>query len=41
MEYSLADLDNGSEYADAALDDLRPAGPPRDAEALIISAAEG
>jgi nucleotide-binding universal stress UspA family protein len=32
---------DGSEYADAALDDLRHAGLPRDAEALIISVAEG
>ena len=30
-----------SEHADAALDDLRQAGLPRDAEALIISVAEG
>jgi nucleotide-binding universal stress UspA family protein len=32
---------DGSEYADAALDDLRHAGLPRDAEVLIISVAEG
>ena len=32
---------DGSEHADAALDDLRQAGLPRDAEALIISVAEG
>jgi hypothetical protein len=32
---------DGSEYADAALDDLLRAGLPRDAEALIISVAEG
>jgi nucleotide-binding universal stress UspA family protein/predicted transcriptional regulator len=32
---------DGSEYADTALDDLRHAGLPRDAEALIISVAEG
>jgi hypothetical protein len=32
---------DGSEYADAALDDSLHAGPPRDAEALIISIAEG
>jgi nucleotide-binding universal stress UspA family protein/predicted transcriptional regulator len=31
---------DGSEHADAALDDLRWAGLPRDAEALIISIAE-
>src|SRR5262249_54649876 len=31
---------DGSEHADAALDDLRRAGLPRDAEALIISVAE-
>ena len=29
-----------SEHADAALDDLRQAGLPRDAEALIISVAD-
>jgi hypothetical protein len=28
---------DGSEYADAALDDLRCAGLPRDAESLIVS----
>ena len=32
---------DGSEHADAALDDLRRAGLPRDAEALIVSVAEG
>ena len=32
---------DGSEYADAALDDLLHAGLPRDAEALTISVAEG
>jgi nucleotide-binding universal stress UspA family protein/predicted transcriptional regulator len=32
---------DGSEYADAALDDLRRAGLPRDAESLIVSVAEG
>ena len=32
---------DGSEYSDAALDDLIHAGLPRDAEALIISVAEG
>jgi nucleotide-binding universal stress UspA family protein/predicted transcriptional regulator len=32
---------DGSEHADAALDDLRRAGLPRDAAALIISMAEG
>src|SRR5262245_50090693 len=32
---------DGSEHADAALDDLRQAGLPRDAVALIISVAEG
>jgi nucleotide-binding universal stress UspA family protein/predicted transcriptional regulator len=31
---------DGSEHADAALDDLRRAGLPRDTEALIISVAE-
>jgi nucleotide-binding universal stress UspA family protein/predicted transcriptional regulator len=31
---------DGSEHADAALDDLRQAGLPRDAEALIVSVAE-
>ena len=31
---------DGSEHADAALDDLRRAGLPRDAEALIISVAD-
>src|SRR5262245_26813989 len=31
---------DGSKHADAALDDLRQAGLPRDAEALIISVAE-
>jgi hypothetical protein len=32
---------DGSENADMASDDLRQAGLPRDAEALIISIAEG
>jgi nucleotide-binding universal stress UspA family protein len=32
---------DGSEYADAALDDLRRAGLPQDAQALIVSVAEG
>jgi nucleotide-binding universal stress UspA family protein len=32
---------DGSEYADAAWNDLRHAGLPRDAEALILSVAEG
>src|SRR5215813_2953504 len=32
---------DGSEHADAALDDLRRAGLPRDLEALIVSVAEG
>jgi nucleotide-binding universal stress UspA family protein/predicted transcriptional regulator len=32
---------DGSEHAGAALDDLRQAGLPRDAEALIVSVAEG
>src|SRR5262245_49273681 len=32
---------DGSKHADAALDDLRLAGLPRDAEALIVSVAEG
>jgi nucleotide-binding universal stress UspA family protein/predicted transcriptional regulator len=32
---------DGSEHAAAALDDLRQAGLPRDAEALIVSVAEG
>jgi len=32
---------DGSEQAGAALDDLRQAGLPRDAEALIVSVAEG
>ena len=31
---------DGSEQADAALDDLRRAGLPRDAEALIVSVAD-
>lgn len=32
---------DGSAYADAALDDLRRAGLPRDAEALIVSVGDG
>lgn len=32
---------DGSTYADAALDDLRRAGLPRDAEALIVSISDG
>jgi nucleotide-binding universal stress UspA family protein/predicted transcriptional regulator len=32
---------DGSEYADAALNDLRRAGLPRDVEALIVSVVEG
>ena len=32
---------DGSVYADAALDDLRNAGLPRDAEALIVSVSDG
>ncbi len=32
---------DGSAYADAALDDLRRAGLPRDAEALVVSVADG
>ncbi|HEX7294382.1 MAG TPA: universal stress protein [Pyrinomonadaceae bacterium] len=32
---------DGSVYADAALDDLRKAGLPRDAEALIVSVSDG
>jgi nucleotide-binding universal stress UspA family protein len=32
---------DGSEYANAVWDDLRHAGAPRDAEALILSVAEG
>lgn len=31
---------DGSDYADAALDDLRRAGLPRDVEALVVSVAE-
>ena len=31
---------DGSEGSDAALDDLRKAGLPRDVEALIVSIAE-
>ena len=31
---------DGSESADAALDDLRRAGLPRETEALIVSVAE-
>lgn len=32
---------DGSDYADAALDDLRRAGLPREAEALIVSVSDG
>jgi hypothetical protein len=32
---------DGSEYAGAALGDLRRAGLPQDAQALIVSVAEG
>ncbi len=32
---------DGSAYADAALDDLRRAGLPGDAEALVVSVADG
>src|SRR3712207_8455844 len=32
---------DGSAYADAALDDLRRAGLPREAEALIVSVSDG
>jgi nucleotide-binding universal stress UspA family protein len=32
---------DGSTYADAALDDLRRAGLPRDAEALIVTVSDG
>ena len=32
---------DGSAYADAALDDLRRAGLPREAEALIVSVGDG
>ena len=32
---------DGSESADAALDDLQRAGPPREAEALIVSVSDG
>jgi hypothetical protein len=32
---------DGSGYADAALDDLRRAGLPGDAEALVVSVADG
>ena len=31
---------DGSSHADAALDDLRRAGLPQEAEALVISAAD-
>ena len=32
---------DGSAYADAALDDLRRAGLPREAEALIVTVSDG